>query len=241
MTRMSSTELYQGTRPCSFRAGRAGSTVARPTTRHLIAKLRRQIRHRQYDAVNGLLATLEARDRYTQGHSLMVAYFARELADRYGVSPGETRTIEVAALLHDIGKVGIPDAILFKPSRLSDTEFEIMKTHSTIGAAILAPMTFLRSERRLVLHHHEWFNGHGYPAGLRGDRIPLGARVIHIADGIDAMLSSHVYRKGYSLERTLEEISVGRGKQFDPDLADLAIGWLSKNPQGVHQPAAVLA
>src|SRR5262249_49551644 len=138
----------------------------------------------------------------------------------------QTRIVHTAALLHDIGKVGIPDAILNKPGCLTADEFAVMKRHSEIGATILQPISSLADEATLVLHHHEWFDGNGYPGGLKGGTIPLGARIVHVADSLDAMLTPRAYRPGLDDRRVIAELERGLGRQFDPVVGHAALDWL---------------
>lgn len=203
---------------------------------HHVAQVNRRLRQAHIDTILGLLAAIEAKDSYTHQHSIAVSFYADRLAKLLGLSALEESIIHVAALLHDVGKIGIPDAILKKPGRLSEAEFNEMKAHSRIGANMLLPISFLRRETLLVLHHHEWFDGTGYPYGLRGTAIPLGSRVLQVADSIDAMLSPRSYKPGRDVDHVIAELTKGKGRQFDPAIAQTAASWLSKHPEQLAQP-----
>ncbi|MFW6155648.1 MAG: HD domain-containing phosphohydrolase [Planctomycetota bacterium] len=187
------------------------------------------------EGVRALVSAVEAKDPYTRMHSDHVAYYAEHLG-KYTDLPGDLmETIRVAAVVHDVGKIGIPDTILTKPGRLTDEEFQFIREHPRMGAEILSKITILDDESRLVLYHHENWDGSGYPDGLVGEAIPLGARVIQLADCIDAMLMRRTYKEPLPLPQVLEELSKGRGTQFDPVLAEAAIQWLEDHPDRVIQ------
>lgn len=187
----------------------------------------------RHEIILGLLAALRRKDAYTERHSVQVATYARCLAERLGVAPALREDICAAAALHDIGKIGIPDAILLKPAKLTRDEFEVIKLHPAMGETILEPAAPVRSIATLVLHHHEWHNGTGYPNGLRGADIPFGSKVIQAADCIDAMMSPRCYKRGFELSKVIAELRSGRGIQFDPVVAEAAIAWLEDEPQCV--------
>jgi putative nucleotidyltransferase with HDIG domain len=195
-----------------------------------LVQTHRRLRNTQLDTVTALVAAVEARDPYTERHSVHVSTSAGRLAERLNLSKRETEVIKTAAVLHDVGKIGIPDAILAKPGRLTADEYRVVKQHPVTGAAILQSAACLQRELPLVLHHHEWWNGKGYPHGLKREEIPFGARVLQIADSIDAMLSPRSYKQAYDLDRVISELQRGRGAQFDPELADIAIEWLEDKP-----------
>lgn len=178
------------------------------------------------ETVMSLMTALEAKDPYTQRHSMNVAMHVRSLAERLGASPTDVETMTTAALLHDIGKIGVSEAILTKQGPLTPDEYSVIKSHVDIGVAILSHMSFLDAELPLVQHHHEWFNGGGYPRGLAGQDVPFGARVLLVADTIDAMLSPRCYKDAMSVERVIGELDRGRGRQFDPAVTDAAIEYL---------------
>jgi putative nucleotidyltransferase with HDIG domain len=176
------------------------------------------------------LEALHNKDPYTASHSMTVETYAGILAERIGLADADVGIVRVAAALHDIGKLGIPSSILTKPGPLTRDEFEVMKQHSLIGAAILRPIRYLGCLVPLVLHHHEWYDGSGYPLGLQGEEIPFGARIIQVADSIDAMASPRSYKRGFSIGRTISELEQGSGIQFDPHVAASAVHWLTEEP-----------
>lgn len=190
------------------------------------SQLDRSLRGAILESVRALATAVEAKDPYTHRHSEHVAYYAEQFARHVGLPGDEVETIRVAALVHDIGKIGIPDTILTKPGRLTDEEFEIIRQHPQVGGVILEKISLLNLESRLVRHHHERWDGKGYPDGLGGEAIPQGARIICLADSLDAMLMARTYKPAYPLEKVLGEVARGRGTQFDPLLADAAVEWL---------------
>lgn len=176
-----------------------------------------------FSTVQALSAAIDAKDPYTRGHSGRVVGYCRMIAGGMGYSKAEMEAIEIAAYLHDIGKIGIDERILQKPRTLSAREYEVVKSHSTISAKILGGVAFLRDALPIVRHHHEHYDGCGYPDGLTGERIPLGARIISVADSFDAMTSDRPYRQALSSERALEELKTCAGAQFDPNVVDAFI------------------
>ncbi|ACX51786.1 metal dependent phosphohydrolase [Ammonifex degensii KC4] len=172
--------------------------------------------HVAHSAIDCLIAALEARDPYTRGHSSRVAKLTELLLLELGVGGREAELIHLAAHLHDIGKIGIPDEILHKPGKLTPAEWAKIQEHPVIGYRILSHAPSLKEIAVLVLHHHERWDGKGYPEGLRGEAIPFGSRVIAVADAIDAMLSARPYRPPLTPLDCLAEIERGGGKQFDP-------------------------
>ena len=172
----------------------------------------------------------------TERHSLNVATYCGILAGRMEVQPELIETLKTAAILHDIGKIGIPDAVLNKPSKLTAEEFAVVKHHPATGVQILEHASFLRAELPMILHHHERWDGRGYPAGLTGTDIPHGARILHVADAMDAMFSMRSYKGGYSIDKVREELEAGRGTQFDPEVVDVTLAWLSECPDEIIYP-----
>lgn len=165
-----------------------------------------------------LANALEARDQYLSGHSTSVMRIAVSIAQKMGLSPREIEDIRNASVLHDIGKIGIRDAILLKPDRLDDSEWLVIKQHPDMGSKIVAPVRHLARCVPLILNHHERWDGNGYPLGLAGSDIPQGARVIAVADTYDAMVSSRPYRKAFTHEEAMEEIKRVAGSQLDPEV-----------------------
>ncbi|MCX7925909.1 MAG: response regulator [Fimbriimonadales bacterium] len=200
--------------------------IERNLTRHsLLVSQTRQYEdavQQSYRAtLDALLAALDTRDTETEGHSERVAAYTMAMANRLNLSAEELINIERGALLHDIGKIGVPDSILYKPGPLTPEEWEIMKQHPVIGYRMCMKIDALRPAAPIVLHHHERWDGQGYPYGLAGEAIPLGARIFAIADTLDAMTSDRPYRKALSFAEAREEIIRCAGKQFDPEMVKL--------------------
>lgn len=171
------------------------------------------------EVVTSLAGTIDAKDPYTKGHSTMVSRYSEALARAIQLPEAEVERIKLGALLHDIGKIGIPENVLRKPSMLNDEEWEIMKQHPTIGAdKVLAPNESLRDLIPMVKYHHEHYDGTGYPCGLKGEEIPLNARIVSIADAYHALVSDRPYRKGLSVEKACEILKLGAGVQWDREL-----------------------
>ncbi len=167
--------------------------------------------------------TLDAKDPYTRGHSEAVAKYSREIARRYGVKASRLDGIYYAGLLHDIGKIGIPDSILNKPDKLTDDEYASVKLHTTVGADILSELTAVKNIAIGAREHHERYDGSGYPHGLKGGEISLEGRIIGVADAYDAMASERVYHKVFSKEEIRAEFEKGAGVQFDPKIVKILI------------------
>jgi GAF domain-containing protein len=182
------------------------------------ARLFESTQRTYFETIRSLAYALEARDSYTRGHSERVTALALKVAAAMGFGEEERQILSHAGMLHDIGKIGVADAILNKPFVLSDADRKIIENHPLFGGTILAPLRFLEHVQVLVRHHHERFDGAGYPAGLAGRDIPLGARIIAVCDAYDAMTSDRPYRKALSHEAALAEIEAGRGSQFDPEV-----------------------
>lgn len=172
----------------------------------------------ELSTVRVLAATVDAKDPYTRHHSANVSFYACQLARMMSLDPAEVRRIELAGLLHDIGKIAIPDHVLQKPGKLTPEERQVIQTHAAIGANILAQASHLAYLVPIVRHHHERYDGTGYPDGLNGSEIPLGAAIIGLADAFDTMTTRRVYRAPLSLERALDEIRRYCGTQFHPDV-----------------------
>jgi diguanylate cyclase (GGDEF)-like protein/PAS domain S-box-containing protein/putative nucleotidyltransferase with HDIG domain len=193
------------------------------------ARLYQRTRELYLAGIQSLAAAVDARDAYTHRHSRNVAFYARELARELALPQAEVETIELAALLHDIGKIGIADAILAKPGRLSTGEMSIMITHAQQGAAILAVNEAFAPLVPLVKHHHEWYGGGGYPDGLVGDAIPLGAAIIAVADAFDTMTTDRAYRRARSLHGACAELRHNAGRQFHPRVVDALMRVLERD------------
>ena len=189
-------------------------------------------------AIETLVATVEAKDIYTYGHSARVSKLARLTAQRLGRPKGEVEQIKIAGLLHDIGKIGIPESILQKPSRLTDEEWAYVRSHPQIGESIIRQMGSerLAEVQRLVRHHHERLDGTGYPDGLAAEAIPYGARVLAVADSYDAMTSNRPYRTPFTAEEAIAELRLGAGTQLESEIVEAFVDV--RTGRAVAGPAA---
>jgi putative nucleotidyltransferase with HDIG domain len=196
-----------------------------------------QLRSAALESIWALVQAVEAKDPFTRRHSEQVARYAVCLAQELSLPAEEVESIRVGALLHDIGKIGVPDGVLTKPGPLTAEEFAYIRRHPVLGHEILQKITAFASESRLVRHHHEQWDGGGYPDGLRGTDIPHAARIINIADSVEAMLMKRTYKEAYPVERVVDELRRGAGKQFDPELAGVAAQWCASRPAELVAPA----
>lgn len=187
------------------------------------AKLYQNIRDNYLKTISGFALAVEAKDKYTHGHSENVMKYTVILAKHLGLSGMEIEHIKYAGLLHDIGKIGIEEAILNKPGKLTFEEFEQIKKHPELGCRILANVPFFEALVPLIRHHHEFYNGLGYPDGISGDKIPYGARILSVADAFEAMTSDRPYRRAMSYEKAFDILMKERSKQFDPVVAEAFI------------------
>ncbi|MEP6856742.1 MAG: HD domain-containing phosphohydrolase [Gemmatimonadales bacterium] len=175
-----------------------------------------------------LINAMEAKDVYLRGHSQRVAELAGQLAEEIGLDPVIAEDLRVAGRLHDVGKIGIREAILNKPGRLTSEEFEHVKQHVQIGLGILAPLFHLKKPLKYVEHHHERWDGGGYPLGLAGEAIPMGARILCAADTFDALTSKRAYREPLEPQAALQHLRIDSGKQFDPCVYDALVRVITK-------------
>lgn len=169
-----------------------------------------------FGTVSALSQAIDAKDGFTRGHADRVSRIAGAIAREFGIPERQIEQIELAGMLHDIGKIGVEDKILMKPQRLEHDEQELMRRHTIYGASILMPSAALRPLVPIVLHHHENFDGSGYPEGLKGEEIPLGSRIIIVADAYEAMTSDRIYRKAIGHDRAMDQLNKYKGIQFDP-------------------------
>jgi len=183
------------------------------------------------ETVTSLALAIDAKDHYTQGHSQKVSTYAAMIAEALGMSPDDVEEIRLAGLLHDIGKVGIPEVILNKSGPLDAAEWETMKTHTDLGARILEPLKTMSRIRLMVRHHHEFYDGSGYPDRLDGERIPHGARVIAIADAYDTITSARTYKRARTPEDAFAELERCAANQFDPDIVRIFIETMRRAPR----------
>jgi putative nucleotidyltransferase with HDIG domain len=181
------------------------------------------------ESIQTLRYTVEAKDKYTRGHSDRVSAFSVLIGKHMGLSDADLKTLEIGGLFHDIGKIGVPDSILLKESKLTDDEYSEIKNHPSVGKHILSNATIFKEIIPIVYHHHEKFNGTGYPARIAGEEIPLFARIAAVADTFDAMTSKRSYRNALPLEVVKAEIEKYSGTQFDPEVAKVFIDILDNH------------
>ena len=192
------------------------------------AELYRKLEQTHLGVAAALAAALEAKDGYTAGHARWIAEVAVEVGRELSLPEDELNDLRYGAIFHDIGKIAIPDAILNKEGALTEAEFEVIKTHPVVGEQILAPVPFLTDVRRIVRHDHERWDGTGYPDGLRGPQIPLGARIVLVVDAFHAMISDRPYREAMPQEEACAELREHSGTQFDPEVVDALVAVLSR-------------
>src|SRR5437899_3041567 len=193
-----------------------------PTTSVALQKLvlRENLERHLVDTITAFVTAIESKDPYLKGHSARVALYAAEIASVMGLDDETIQVVSRGAMLHDLGKLSIMDTILRKPDRLTAEEFAVIKAHPVVGERILKPLRFLNREACAVRSHHEKFDGSGYPDGLKGEDIPLVARIVTVADVFDAVTSNRPYRTALPVDAAREEIARGRGTHFDPQVAD---------------------
>lgn len=194
-----------------------------------------------HEIVEALAAALDAKSSCMCGHSERVAELSLRLAQKLELSVEEQARIHIGAHLHDIGKIGVPDFILNKPGKLTEDEFAVIRQHPDIGSHIVGKVKVFRPVIDIVRHHHERFDGKGYPDGLTGREISLGARIVAVADAFDAMTTIRAYRQVFSYSEAMAEVQRCRGSQFDPDVVDALIALTEKLelPSVVCSPKAV--
>jgi putative nucleotidyltransferase with HDIG domain len=190
------------------------------------------------ETLEALAGALDLRDNGTAGHSHRVTLYSLEMARRLALSDGELKQLERGAYLHDIGKIGIPDSILLKPAKLTPEEAAVMQTHVQIGYELMRRVAFLASAAQIVLTHQEYYDGSGYPRGLAGESIPIGARVFAVADTLDAILSDRPYRRGRPYAVARAEIAREAGRQFDPQVVDVFLTIPADTWEKIQQRAA---
>ncbi|MBQ4178182.1 MAG: HD-GYP domain-containing protein, partial [Elusimicrobia bacterium] len=181
-----------------------------------------------FEMVQTLARTIDAKDAYTYDHADRARKYAKAIAVKMNLPYTIVRNIEYAALMHDIGKIGIADNILLKKEKLTEKEIKMLRTHPIIGNKILAPVKFLSPVAPMVLYHQEWYDGSGYPEGLAKEEIPLGARIVAVIDAYDAMTSDRPYRKALPIKTAVKELKEGAGTQFDPKIVDIFINILKE-------------
>jgi len=192
------------------------------------SRLYEKIQKAYHQAMLALMNTVEAKDRYTRGHTQRTSHYALGIAQEMGLSEEECRRIKTAAEVHDIGKIGVRDYIIDKDSTLSTTEFHSVQAHAVTGENILKPIEYLSFILPMVRNHHEKYDGSGYPDGLKGEKIPIGARIIGAADTFDAMTTQRPYNKPLTFEKALQKCQSLKRKQFDPDVVDALVKFMTK-------------
>jgi putative nucleotidyltransferase with HDIG domain len=232
--------LNQVTREQNFKLqdmNRNLETKVRERTRQLAAK-HQELRTAYVQTIRTLTEAIDAKDAYTRGHSERVGIYASKVAREMGQPKELIERVYIAGLLHDVGKIGISDAVIRKPEPLSREEYEEIKRHPEIGARILEPVDFLRDVAPCVRHHHEWYDGsdRGYPDRLLGDRIPLPSRIILVSDTAEAMTSDRPYRKALGIDRVVSEISKYSGSQFDPAVVQAFLRLLEREGEEFFYP-----
>ncbi len=194
-------------------------------------QLYRDLKNMYVGTIKTLAKAIDAKDPFTKGHSEMVMHYSVAIANELNLSEKLVRNIEFAALIHDIGKIGIKDSVLGKPSRLSESEYELIKKHPIIGEQIIAPVEFLTNVAPLVLYHHEHYDGNGYLEGLKGEEIPIGARILNAADSYEAMISDRPYSKSMTKNEAIEELKDKSGRQFDPKVVEAFLKILEQEEE----------
>ena len=187
------------------------------------------------ESIEVLRRTVEVKDVYTRGHSDRVSEYSLLIGEKLNLPPEQMKTLKIGALFHDIGKIGIPDAILLKTDKLTDDEYSEIKNHPAIGAHILSNASIFADIIPIVKHHHERYDGKGYPARLAGENIPYLARIVAVADTFDAMTSRRSYRQALDFDYTMNEIEKCKGTQFDPAIADVFLEILRTNQDKITE------
>jgi HD-GYP domain-containing protein (c-di-GMP phosphodiesterase class II) len=204
---------------------------------NMVADLSLENQEKFKDIVRIVMNALKEKDAYTQGHSIRVIEYAVKIGMELNLNPQELKDLEISAVLHDIGKLSIPDRILKKPGRLTKEEFSIMQTHSTNGEKLLDGINNLEKYKKYIRAHHERFDGMGYPDGLKEEEIPLISRIIFVADTFDAMTSDRPYRNGLPIETAVEELIRCSGTQFDPKVVQAFLNVITKERSELKKAA----
>lgn len=200
------------------------------------ARLYKALKDQNRQTIEALAEAIEARDAHTYGHSRQVTRYAVRLAQELGLPPERVELIDYAGLLHDVGKIGIRDYILLKPGSLDPEEFQVMKGHPRIGVKIIERVWGLRATLPIIEAHHERYDGKGYPNGLKGEEIPLEARILAIADAFEAMTADRAYRSALSTEAALSVLWEGRGGAWDPELVTVFVDLVRREEQQLRLP-----
>ena len=188
-----------------------------------------------HEVIECITCALDAKDPYTAGHSKRVSDMATKVCELIGLKKEDIQKIHIAAHLHDIGKIGVPDAVLNKEGKLTDEEWEYIRKHPQIGADILSKSHRLSELKNMVLCHHERYDGKGYPNGIKGKEIPILGRILAVCDSFDAMVSRRAYKEKLSVEYAIGELENGKGTQFDPDVAQAFIELVEEDPSFIKR------
>jgi len=199
------------------------------------ARLYQKIQDSYFEITKALAQAIEAKDPYTHGHSARVVEYAVLIAQKLDLPEEEKELLKYAAMLHDIGKIGVRGIVLNNSKGLTFKEYDEIKKHPLVGEGIIQPIELLQPIRPLIRHHHEWYNGKGYPDGLSGKNIPLGARILAVADAYDAMKSDRPYRKALTEETAIHELKRGSDTQFDPKILEVFLEILEQNSERTCQ------
>lgn len=200
-----------------------------------IKKINKDLENSYLESIETLRFTVEAKDTYTRGHSDRVSELSVLIGKKVNLLDNDLKLLQIGGLFHDIGKIGVPDSILLKESKLTDAEYSEIKNHPSIGAHILSTATLFKNIIPIVKHHHERYDGYGYPSQLQGDKIPYLARITSIADSFDAMTSKRTYRDSLPLETVINEFERCKGTQFDPKLTDVFLDILKNHFDEVQE------
>ena len=200
-----------------------------------INKINKELEQAYLESIETLRYTVEAKDTYTRGHSERVSAYSVLIGEKLGLSKDDLNTLRVGGLFHDIGKIGVPDSILLKETKLSENEYSEIKNHPSIGAHILSTATIFKNVIPIVKHHHERYDGKGYPSQLKGEEIPYLARITAVADSFDAMSSRRTYRDSLPLEQVKQELEEGKGTQFDPKIAEVFLEILENDYEKIKE------
>jgi HD-GYP domain-containing protein (c-di-GMP phosphodiesterase class II) len=193
-----------------------------------LVRLTKKANQNLVEAIFAFAKTIELKDHYTGEHVENTVRYATEIAKALSLPAEEIELVKQASMLHDLGKVGVSENILLKKSKLNKKEFDEIKRHPQIGADIIRPIQYLRDIIPFIFYHHERWDGHGYPSGIKGEEIPMGARIIALADVYQALTSDRPYRKAYSKKKAIQIIKEGSGTQFDPKIVDIFLKILEK-------------
>ena len=213
----------------------ANASITQSEYHYEIQRMKEESRRQSIEVASSFVFLVDMRDRYTGGHSTRVAEYAREISIRLGLDDTQLDTVVTAASLHDVGKIGVTDPVLLKNGRLTEEEFGEIKKHPEWGWMVLRNIEGLREAALVVLHHHERLDGRGYPGNLKGDAIPLGSRIIAVADTYDAMTTTRPYRTAMPVEAAIEELIRSVGTQLDGDAVYAFLDYMGQSEPAVAQ------